>query len=255
LFSKMFLFCLFIGVQFLFLDSASAEKFDSNNSGILDGNAREKSTLSSDVILLSDGTAKGTKYGERDVLLSGSGPINLTLTSSELEFEVCDCAGTSSVCYKSLDGWDTIAVGSCFHSKSSSVCYKSLDGWGNTIRAGSCSDSTSCELNVYDDDGAGIYFGKARVPKTKITGCLQTTMRYPDTEVKGNAKDLGIFESCSPKVVDDDIIELFIRIDRSCSIIVKNAKVNVPITPPSTNSTTNVPPEHSPEHPSEASFP
>uniref|UniRef100_A0AC35FGN4 Uncharacterized protein n=1 Tax=Panagrolaimus sp. PS1159 TaxID=55785 RepID=A0AC35FGN4_9BILA len=231
LFSKMFLFCLFIGVQFLFLDSASAEKFDSNNSGILDGNAREKSTLSSDVILLSDGTAKGTKYGERDVLLSGSGPINLTLTSSELEFEVCDCAGTSS------------------------VCYKSLDGWGNTIRAGSCSDSTSCELNVYDDDGAGIYFGKARVPKTKITGCLQTTMRYPDTEVKGNAKDLGIFESCSPKVVDDDIIELFIRIDRSCSIIVKNAKVNVPITPPSTNSTTNVPPEHSPEHPSEASFP
>uniref|UniRef100_A0AC35F977 ZP domain-containing protein n=1 Tax=Panagrolaimus sp. PS1159 TaxID=55785 RepID=A0AC35F977_9BILA len=136
----------------------------------------------------------------------------------------------------------------------SSVCYKSLDGWGNSIRAGSCSDSTSCELKVYDD-GAGIYFGKARVPETDITGCLQTSMRYPSADVKENAKHLGIFESCTPKVVDDNVIELYISIDPSCSIIVKNAKVHVPITPQSTNLATNLPPKHSPEHPSEASFP
>uniref|UniRef100_A0A914PW13 Uncharacterized protein n=1 Tax=Panagrolaimus davidi TaxID=227884 RepID=A0A914PW13_9BILA len=89
--------CFFICVQLLFLDSASAAKFRENAShGILDGNVREKGTHSSAAMLLSDGNAKGIKYGERDVLLSGRGSINLTLTSTsrELEFEVCNCEGT-----------------------------------------------------------------------------------------------------------------------------------------------------------------
>uniref|UniRef100_A0A914Q0J4 Uncharacterized protein n=1 Tax=Panagrolaimus davidi TaxID=227884 RepID=A0A914Q0J4_9BILA len=228
--------CFFICVQFLFLDSASAAKFrenDSNNSGILGGNAREKGTLSSsDAMLLSDGNAKGTKHGERDVLLSGHGSINLTLTSTsrELEFEVCNCAGTSSVCYKSLDGWDTKA-------------------------AGSCSDSTSCELKVHDAIDA-LKFGETRILKNLFAGCLRTSMKYPNAKVKDTEGNVDIgFESCTPKVFDDGIIELYISIDRSCSIIVKNAKVHVPVIPSNTTLTTKVPPKHSPEHPSESSFP
>jgi hypothetical protein len=237
LFSKIFLFCLFIGDQFLSMDSAAAAKFrenNSNDSGILDGNVREKGTLSSAAMLLSDGTAKGTKYGVHDVLLSGSGPINLTLTSAsrELQFEVCNCEGTSS------------------------VCYKSLDGWGNSIRAGSCSGSKSCELIIRDGED-GIYFGKSRATtKTSFAGCLRTSMRYPDAKVKDTEGNVDVpFESCTPKILDDKIVELYVSIDPSCSIIVKNAKVHIPITPPSTNLTTKVPPKHSPEHPYEASFP
>uniref|UniRef100_A0A914QYJ2 Uncharacterized protein n=1 Tax=Panagrolaimus davidi TaxID=227884 RepID=A0A914QYJ2_9BILA len=232
LFSKIFFSCFFICVQFLFLDSASAAKFrenDSNNSGIWGGNAREKGTHSSAAMLLYDGNANGTQYGERDVLLSGRGPINLTLTSSELEFEVCNCEGTSSICYKSWDGFD------------------------DSSAAGSCSDSKSCELKVRDDEKA-IYFGIVPITKTSIAGCLRTSMKYPDAKVKDAEGNVDVpFQSCTPKMVDN-IIELYVSIGPLCSIIVKNAKVHVPITP---TSTTKVPPKHSAEHEdsSEASFP
>uniref|UniRef100_A0A914PDU8 Uncharacterized protein n=1 Tax=Panagrolaimus davidi TaxID=227884 RepID=A0A914PDU8_9BILA len=221
--------CFFICVQFLFLDFASAAKFHenaSNNSGILDGNVREKGTLSSDAMLLSDGNAKGTKYGERDLLLSGHGPINLTFTSRELEFEFCNCEGTSSVCYKSWEGFD------------------------NDNAAGSCSDSKSCEFKVRDGEDR-IYFGRSGSVKTS---CFQTSMKYPYAAAKDTEGNVYVmFHSCTPKMVDS-IIELYVYIDPSCSIIVKNAKVHVPIV----LSTTKVPPKHSAEHskdPYEASFP
>ena len=40
----------------------------------------------------------------------------------------------------------------------SSVCYKSLDGFDNSKAAGSCSDSTFCEFKVHDGEDE-IYFG------------------------------------------------------------------------------------------------
>uniref|UniRef100_A0AC35FCQ8 Uncharacterized protein n=1 Tax=Panagrolaimus sp. PS1159 TaxID=55785 RepID=A0AC35FCQ8_9BILA len=203
------------------------------------------------------------------------------MTSSELEFEVCNCAGTSSVCYKSLDGFgNSFAAGSCSDSTScefkaresgdaiyfelqfevcncagtSSVCYKSFDGFDNSKAAGSCSDSTSCEFKARES-GDAIYFGRLPVVKNSFSGCLQFSMKYPSAKMKDTKGNLYVgFESCTPKMVDDNIIELYISIDSSCSIIVKNAKVHVPITP----TTTKVPPKHSPEYPknsSEASFP
>uniref|UniRef100_A0A914PP63 Uncharacterized protein n=1 Tax=Panagrolaimus davidi TaxID=227884 RepID=A0A914PP63_9BILA len=96
LFSQTFLFCFFVVLSLELSDSISAAKFRrngnaSNDSGTLGVNVREN--RSSDAMLLSD-EIHGKDVGE-DVVLSGTGPINLTLTHEMLEFEICDnCAGT-----------------------------------------------------------------------------------------------------------------------------------------------------------------
>uniref|UniRef100_A0A914P6P1 Uncharacterized protein n=1 Tax=Panagrolaimus davidi TaxID=227884 RepID=A0A914P6P1_9BILA len=230
-FSKLLIF-FFICAQFLFLHSSAKFRRRGNSSsasGIFGaGESHERENRSSDE-MVSDGSVQATQSDE-DVLLSGSGQINLTLTYRTLEFKVCGCAGTSNICYKSLIGFD------------------------NAV--GSCSDSKSCEFKVKDD---ALSFGGATIYKTAFIDCLQTSMEYPSATVKGSTStgftNLGSFPSCDPKMVDGDIIELDVSIGTSCSIIVKNAKV--PEIPTSTSST-KVPakPSHeSSSKNSEASFP
>uniref|UniRef100_A0A914Q384 Uncharacterized protein n=1 Tax=Panagrolaimus davidi TaxID=227884 RepID=A0A914Q384_9BILA len=78
-------------------------------------------------------------------------------------------------------------------------------------------------------------------------------MKYPNAKVKDAEGNVDVpFESCTPKMVDDKIVELYVYIDASCSIIVKNAEGHVQIIP---TTTTKVPPEHSPEHSISLKFP
>uniref|UniRef100_A0A914Q673 Uncharacterized protein n=1 Tax=Panagrolaimus davidi TaxID=227884 RepID=A0A914Q673_9BILA len=98
LFSQTLLFCFFVVLSLEFLDSILAAKFRrngnaSNDSVILDGDFQKQDILSSDAMLLSGGNEHGTEDGE-DVILSRTGPINLTLTHKMLVFEVCkSCMG------------------------------------------------------------------------------------------------------------------------------------------------------------------
>uniref|UniRef100_A0A914PEL9 Uncharacterized protein n=1 Tax=Panagrolaimus davidi TaxID=227884 RepID=A0A914PEL9_9BILA len=96
-FSSKLLFCFYICAQFLFLDSSTKfrrHKYSSSDSGILDaGKSHERENRSSDE-MLSDGSAQAVQSGKDDVLLSGHGRINLTLTYRTLEFKVCHCAET-----------------------------------------------------------------------------------------------------------------------------------------------------------------
>uniref|UniRef100_A0A914QAM0 Uncharacterized protein n=1 Tax=Panagrolaimus davidi TaxID=227884 RepID=A0A914QAM0_9BILA len=126
-------------------------------------------------MLLSD-EIHGKDVGE-DVVLSGSGSINLTLTHGMLKFEVCDnCAGTSRVCYESLNGWEDVEA------------------------IGSCSVPNSCEFEVKDDKD-GIYFGTQKVFKDEFIrtvdgSCLSTMMKFPKAHVLPNQN----YKSCEPKM-------------------------------------------------------
>uniref|UniRef100_A0A914P2V7 Uncharacterized protein n=1 Tax=Panagrolaimus davidi TaxID=227884 RepID=A0A914P2V7_9BILA len=71
------LFCFYVFLPLGFLDA-------SNDSLILDGNVRDEVNG----LLSSDGSVTA-KQKDKDVVLSGSGPINLTLDNGELELKVC----------------------------------------------------------------------------------------------------------------------------------------------------------------------
>uniref|UniRef100_A0A914PCW7 Uncharacterized protein n=1 Tax=Panagrolaimus davidi TaxID=227884 RepID=A0A914PCW7_9BILA len=131
LFSKTFLFCFFVLLSLEFLDSILAAKFRrignaSNDSVIFYGDFQKQHIRSSDAMLLSDGNEHGTEVGE-DVILSKTGPINLTLTHEILVFEVCkSCMGTSTVCYEASRGLEVSnAVGDC---RGSSSCEFKVNG-------------------------------------------------------------------------------------------------------------------------------
>uniref|UniRef100_A0A914PDG4 Uncharacterized protein n=1 Tax=Panagrolaimus davidi TaxID=227884 RepID=A0A914PDG4_9BILA len=199
-FSQTFFLCFFICVPCLLLDPISAAKFrrNGNDSGILGGNVRERRIRS------SDENEHGEKDGD-DVILSGTGRINLTLIYEVLEFEICDnCAGTSRVCYESLNGWE------------------------DSEATGSCSDSNSCEFKV-KDVGDGIKFNTFEVFKDEFIrtadgSCLSTMMKFPKAHVLPNQN----YKSCDPKMDDNKMIKLFVDIDPECSIKVKNARIYVP---------------------------
>uniref|UniRef100_A0A914YH71 Uncharacterized protein n=1 Tax=Panagrolaimus superbus TaxID=310955 RepID=A0A914YH71_9BILA len=55
--------------------------------------------------MLSYGREVGIQLGN-DVELINPGPINLTLTYNELDFEVCtyNCRGNARICFESLNG-------------------------------------------------------------------------------------------------------------------------------------------------------
>uniref|UniRef100_A0A914QPK2 Transmembrane protein n=1 Tax=Panagrolaimus davidi TaxID=227884 RepID=A0A914QPK2_9BILA len=223
-FSKTFLFCFFVGLSLEFLDSICAAKFrrNGNDSGALGGNVRD--IRSFDAMLLSERNEHGTQFGE-DVILSGYGSINLTLTYEILEFEVCkSCMGTSTVCYEASIGLgDSKAVGDCRGS--------------------------SCELKVNGIDNK-IFFGRDRVFKFRfVYYCDSTTkMQYPFANFLSGA----YFESCEPKIDDDKMIKLFVNINPECTIKVKNARIYVPKV---TESKVLPPPKSPSKDSSEASFP
>uniref|UniRef100_A0A914PW23 Uncharacterized protein n=1 Tax=Panagrolaimus davidi TaxID=227884 RepID=A0A914PW23_9BILA len=225
LFSQFFLFCFFVVLSLVFLDSASAAKFrgygnSSNDSAILDGDFQKQDIRFSDAMLLSDGNAHGIEE-DGDVKIVRSGPINLTLTEEKLEFEVCDCEGTSTICYESFDS-----------------------------TANLCGGFSSCEFKVKSNITNWVV-GPTLIYKNLFPGCLQTLMKSPVAEISSTYG----FPSCNPKMDDNKMIKLHASINPRCYIKVKNAKLYVPIIP--TTSTTKVPsPAKSPQKDtSEASFP
>uniref|UniRef100_A0A914PPZ5 Uncharacterized protein n=1 Tax=Panagrolaimus davidi TaxID=227884 RepID=A0A914PPZ5_9BILA len=207
LFSKTFLFCIFICVLCVFLDSILAAKFRrngnaSNDSIILDGDFQKQDIRSSDAMLLSDGNEHGTEDGE-DVILSKTGPINLTLTHETLVFEVCkSCMGTSSVCYEASRGMEVF----------------------NAV--GDCRGSSSCEFKVNGEHLKMLFGKEASVLKEDfISTCSSTTsMEYPFARFLY----YYAFESCEPKMDDNKMIKLNVDIKEGCSIKVKGAKIHVP---------------------------
>uniref|UniRef100_A0AC35GPK1 Uncharacterized protein n=1 Tax=Panagrolaimus sp. PS1159 TaxID=55785 RepID=A0AC35GPK1_9BILA len=101
------LFCFFLVFCLGFLDA-------SNDSLILDGNILDEVNG----LLSSDGSVTA-KQKDKDVELSGTGQINLTLDNGELELKVCKdrCIAKSTVCYESENGLsDSGAAGTCFES-------------------------------------------------------------------------------------------------------------------------------------------
>uniref|UniRef100_A0AC35F1Z1 Uncharacterized protein n=1 Tax=Panagrolaimus sp. PS1159 TaxID=55785 RepID=A0AC35F1Z1_9BILA len=83
LFFKTFFFS-FVVLSLEFLDSISAPKFHhygnaSNDSGTLGSNIQKQDIRSSDVMLLFERNEHDENDGE-DVILSETGPINITLT-------------------------------------------------------------------------------------------------------------------------------------------------------------------------------
>uniref|UniRef100_A0AC35GTT7 Uncharacterized protein n=1 Tax=Panagrolaimus sp. PS1159 TaxID=55785 RepID=A0AC35GTT7_9BILA len=191
LFSKTFFFCFFFVLSLEFLDSVYAAKFrrNGNDSGTLVGNVYENG--SSDALLLSDKNEHGTQFGE-DVILSGYGPINLTLTYEMLIFEVCkSCMGTSTVCYEASHG---------FHVSEA---------------VGDCRGSSSCEFKVKGEDPKLVFGNEASVFKTHFIYYYFLS-------------DFISFESCEPKMDDNKMIKLYVNIDPECTIKVKNARIYVP---------------------------
>uniref|UniRef100_A0A914QYD9 Secreted protein n=1 Tax=Panagrolaimus davidi TaxID=227884 RepID=A0A914QYD9_9BILA len=95
-FSSELLLCFYICAQFSFLDSSTKFRRHRNSSrasGILGAGKTHKWENRSSDEMLSDRSVQAVQSGE-DVLLSGFGRINLTLTSGTLEFKVCGCAET-----------------------------------------------------------------------------------------------------------------------------------------------------------------
>uniref|UniRef100_A0A914NZ07 Uncharacterized protein n=1 Tax=Panagrolaimus davidi TaxID=227884 RepID=A0A914NZ07_9BILA len=206
LFSQTFLLCLFVILSLEFLDSILAAKFHrngnaSNDSGTSDGAFQKQDIRFSDAMLLSAGNEHGTEDGE-DVILSGTGPINLTLTHEMLEFEVCkSCMGTSTVCYEASHGLHVLKA------------------------VGDCRVSSSCEFKVNGEDQK-IFFGEDSVFKNHfVSPCSSTTkMEYP----VAHFLSLAEYESCEPKMDDNKMIKLYVNITKGCSIKVKGAKIHVP---------------------------
>uniref|UniRef100_A0AC35G9X1 Glycoprotein n=1 Tax=Panagrolaimus sp. PS1159 TaxID=55785 RepID=A0AC35G9X1_9BILA len=179
----------------------------SNDSLNLDGGYQKQDIRSSDAMLLSDGNEHGIREG-KDVKIVRSGSINLTLTEEKVEFEVCDCEGTSTICYESFDS-----------------------------AAGLCGGFSSCEFKVKSNITNWVV-GPTPIYKNIFSGCLKALMKSPVAEIEST---VGVgFPSCNPKVDDNKMIKLHASINPRCYIRVKNAKLHVPII--QTNSTTKGPP-------------
>uniref|UniRef100_A0A914Y772 Uncharacterized protein n=1 Tax=Panagrolaimus superbus TaxID=310955 RepID=A0A914Y772_9BILA len=216
-------FFVFLCFQLVFFDPIFAAKLQrhenvSNDSFTLDRNdAINEQQLHSD-ILLADGSVNGMPDGN-DVRLSGYGSINLTLTDRTLQFEVCDsCRGRSKVCF------DTAKV----HSEA--IC----PGYSSYCKF-------EVEYKKSKADGIeSIYFNDDRVYKSNFNGdCLRPTMHWGLVVAVGTSG----FKSCKPKIDGlEKMIKLYVDIDASCPIKVKNAKIHVPDVPtanPLSNSTTD----------------
>uniref|UniRef100_A0AC35EYI6 Uncharacterized protein n=1 Tax=Panagrolaimus sp. PS1159 TaxID=55785 RepID=A0AC35EYI6_9BILA len=213
------LFCFFLVLSLGFLDAL-------NDSLILDGNILDEVHG----LLSSDGFVTA-KQKDKDVELSGTGQINLTLDNGELELKVCKdrCIAKSTVCYESENGLsDPEAAGTCFES--------------------------SCKVEI-EGKTDKITFGRALFLKKRFTGCITSVMNHEFANVISSYISYDI-ESCKPKIVGaDKMVKLFVNIEDGCSVIVVNAKIHVPSTPTPLPLTVPAPTQSSQKGSEASSFP